>query len=282
MDSNEIPNAFDAYYFAHCCGRSCARDEEWFRFFGEIAERIVSDIHPESVLDAGCAWGFLVEALRERGVEAYGIDISPFAIEKVHPDIQRFCWVGSAVDPFPQRYDLIVCIEVIEHISRKEAELALKNICEHSENVLFSSTPFDYKEATHINVQPPEYWAELFAGHGFFRDVDFDASFVTPWAVRFRKKRDPLTRHVREYERKLFLLVKENTDLRSLTLEMRDQISQLDLTAKSLQAELEKKEADRQFLNNQLSEIQNNWVKRFLKRVQGLRMRLAPPGGRRD
>jgi len=24
--------------------------------------------------------------------------------------------------------------------------------------------------------------------HGFCRDVDFDASFITPWAVRFRKR----------------------------------------------------------------------------------------------
>lgn len=28
--------------------------------------------------------------------------------------------------------------------------------------------------ASHINVQPPEYWAQLFARQGFFRDVDFD------------------------------------------------------------------------------------------------------------
>ena len=49
----------------------------------------------------------------------------------------------------------------------------MANLCPHTADVLFSSTPFDYDEATHLNVQPPDYWAALFARHGFYRDVDF-------------------------------------------------------------------------------------------------------------
>ena len=45
-----------------------------------------------------------------------------------------------------------------------------------------------------MNVRPPEYWAEQFARQGFVRDVDFDASFITPWAVRFRRSAEPLHR----------------------------------------------------------------------------------------
>ena len=282
MNSNEIPNAFDAYYFDHCCGRPYARDEEWFRFFGEIANRIVIDIQPSSVLDAGCAWGFLVEKLRERRVDAFGIDISPYAIENVHPDIAQYCSVGSIAEPFSQGYDLIVCIEVLEHMPKDEAERAVKNICDHTGDVLFSSTPFDYKEATHLNVQPPEYWAELFARYSFFRDVDFDASFITPWAVRFRRKNDPLTRLVRNYERKLFLLGKENADLRSLTLEMREQISQLDITNKSINTKLEKKDDERREIVDQLTAIQKSRGWKILQRMQKLRMLIVPPGSSRE
>ena len=73
--------------------------------------------------------------------------------------------------------------------------------------------------------QPPEYWAELFAKEGFFRDVDFDASFITPWAVRFRKNDEPIHRIVRDYERKYWLLGKENSDLRNLNFEMREDLA---------------------------------------------------------
>ncbi|MCJ7659130.1 MAG: class I SAM-dependent methyltransferase [Anaerolineales bacterium] len=242
----------------------------------------MNDIQPESVLDAGCAWGFLVEKLRERRIEAFGIDISPYAIENVHPDIAQYCTVGSIIEPFSQLYDLIVCIEVLEHMPKDEAERAVKNICDHTGDVLFSSTPFDYKEATHFNVQPPEFWAELFARYSFFRDVDFDASFITPWAVRFRRKHDPLTRLVRDYERKLFLLAKENSDLRSLSLEMRDQISQLDQTTKSLYTEQENMKADRREIDDQLSAIHKSrgWI--ILQRIQKLRMQIVPPGSSRE
>ena len=137
-------------------------------------------------------------------------DISPYAIQNVQADIQPFVRIGSVTEPFPQRYDLIVSIEVLEHLPKQEAEKAVENLCQHTDDILFSSTPFDYKEATHFNVQPPEYWAECFARNGFFRDIDFDASFITPWAVRYRRIPARLEQVVANYERKYWSLIQEN------------------------------------------------------------------------
>jgi hypothetical protein len=133
--------------------------------------------------------------------------------------------VGSVTEPFPSRYDLIVSIEVLEHLPPKDAETAVANLSAFSDDVLFSSTPYDYKEASHFNVQPVEYWAELFAKHGFTRDVDFDGSFITPWTVRYRKMGHPMHRVVRDYERKFWFLWKENVDLREQTFELQNQIA---------------------------------------------------------
>jgi len=201
MDSKPGHELFDAYYYATSCGRPYQRDEEWLNFFDSVADNIIQGLQPTTVLDAGCAWGFLVECLRKRGIQAFGIDISEYAIQNVHPEFKPFCWKGSIIDLFPQRYDLIVSIEVLEHMPTEEAKKAVKNFCHFTDQVLFSSTPFDYKETTHFNVQPPEYWAELFAQQGFFRDVDFDASFITPWAVCFQRGSLTFPRIVREYER---------------------------------------------------------------------------------
>lgn len=224
-DTGAAAQHFDSYYYRHGCGRPYQRNAEWLASFGAIAERIAGAIQPRTVLDAGCAMGFLVETLRDRGVEAFGVDLSEYAIGQVAPNIQPYCWVGSIADPFPQRYDLIVSIEVLEHMPRAAAEQAIANFCAHTDDVLFSSSPLDYREATHFNVQQPEVWAELFARQGFYRDVDFDASFITPWAVRFRRSAEPIHRIARDYERRFWLLWKENTDLRSLTIEMRDQLA---------------------------------------------------------
>jgi len=181
------PVKFDEYYFAHCCGRPYARDKAWLDFFGTIADRIVTDLNPTRVLDAGCAWGFLVEALRARGVQADGIDISEYAISQVAPSVAPFCRVGSIAEPFDTRYDLIVTMEVVEHMPPTEADRAIANLSAHTDHVLFSSSPFDLREPTHQSVRPSEGWAEAFARQSLFRDVDYDAGFVTPWAVLYRR-----------------------------------------------------------------------------------------------
>jgi hypothetical protein len=146
--------------------------------------------------------------------------------------------VGSILDPFPRRYDLIVCIEVLEHLSARDAERAVANFVEFTDDVLFSSTPKDFKETTHFNVQPPEWWAELFARHGFYRDVGFDASFITPWAARFRRLKGPVARVVGDYERRLWWLEQDNRAQRELGLEQRNRIAELEAQAESLRADV--------------------------------------------
>ena len=66
---SEIYN--EEYYHNGCGPIPYEEPEHWVEFFGMIADRIVKDIHPQTVLDAGCAMGYLVAALRDRGVEAY-------------------------------------------------------------------------------------------------------------------------------------------------------------------------------------------------------------------
>ena len=224
--TTKLSGLFDAYYFSHGCLTPYGEGPGWDAMFKQMADRITRDIQPMTVLDAGCALGLLVEALRKNDVEAYGVDLSDYAIQNAPAAVAPYCRVGSITEPFDRMYDLIVCIEVLEHMPAAEVEAAVHNLCQHTNDILFSSTPFDYKEATHFHVQPPEYWAELFSHQGFFRDVDFDASFITPWAVRWRRRTEPLHRLIRDYERRFWLLWKENTDLRQEILAARHQLSQ--------------------------------------------------------
>src|SRR6187399_3225277 len=139
-------DAFDAYYFANCCGLPYRRDDHWLEFFGRIAERIAAVIRPRRVLDAGCALGILVETLRAQGIDAHGIDISSYAIANVHEPVRPFCRQGSIASEFTGHYDLIVSIEVLEHMAPRDGEEAIANFCRHTDDVLFSSTPSDHRE----------------------------------------------------------------------------------------------------------------------------------------
>ncbi|MBN1872986.1 MAG: glycosyltransferase [Anaerolineae bacterium] len=315
---DNLSKLYDAHYYAHNCGEiAYKREAPWLDFFDQVAERIVKDIQPKTVLDAGCAIGLLVEALRRRGVEAFGIDISEYAIQNVHPDIQPYCRVGSITEPFSQTYDLIVSIEVLEHMSPQDSELAVRNFCEYSDDVLFSSSPLDYKEVTHFNVNPPDYWTALFARQGFFRDVDFNASFITNWAVRFRKTSEPIYRVILPYERRLWHLLQDAQATRLLNLEQNAQLTHKDsvivekdaliaqkdemlaiLTA-TLHKELDEaagRDRTIQDLNDKLTELQHQYNVvahrwdalegsagwKVMLALQQLRTRIAPPRSIRD
>lgn len=222
-----MPGASDynEFYYRNCCGQPYERNELWLGFFGNVADRIVADIRPKRVLDAGCAIGLLVETLRDRGVDASGIDLSTWAIEHATEAAKPYVREGSIVEPFDGRYDLIVCIEVLEHMPPEEAEKAIANFARHTDDVLFSSTPFDYKEPTHVNVRMPEDWAEAFARHGFYRDVDFDGSFITKWAARFTRRDVPVHRLVRDYERRFWQQRAAELDARTYSVEVQDRLA---------------------------------------------------------
>lgn len=300
----DYPSMFDRYYYEHNCGKPYERTQDWLDFFDGVAKRLIEDFQPHTVLDAGCAWGFLVERLRARGVEAYGIDISEYAISQVHPDIQPYCRVGSITEPFPQTYDLIVSIEVLEHMQPADAERAVENFSKHSDQIVFSSSPYDYKEATHFNVLQSDGWARLFARYGLFRDIDYDlTAFLTPWAGYFRRiSGNPVQPLVQAYERKLLTLQNEVKELRVSVLEHHSKLQECSqrlesaLQESSRQAsvnlvsqQLQEKEKDYEAMKAKADALEQHWLDvqqgrgwKMLQKIQALRVWLFPPGGTRE
>jgi SAM-dependent methyltransferase len=184
----DASSLFDANYYQCGLGSPYERNAYWLNFFGGIAEEIIRSLKPKSVMDAGCALGFLVESFWDRGVECYGFDISEFGISQVRRDIQPYCAQASIVDPIKGHYDLITCIEVLEHLQPEQTETAIANLAAATETILFSSTPSDLSEATHFNVRPVIGWLNLFKNVGFSPDYVFDAGFVAPHAILLRKR----------------------------------------------------------------------------------------------
>lgn len=204
---SEIYNAEYYKEYDVGCGKVDYSDSEYTKgFLTQIAQKIADDLHPRTVLDAGCAMGHLVAALRDLGVEAYGVDISKYAISKVREDIRPFCKVGSLTEPLPSglpdRYDLVVTVEVLEHLYEDEGRQAIRNICKLTDEVLFTSTPDDFTEPTHVNVQQREYWCRVFFENGFVDDLNYRPRYLTSHALLFRRSAN-IERQVEDYERNI-------------------------------------------------------------------------------
>jgi len=199
----------------------------WRTFFTMVAERIRAVTNPSAVLDVGCARGLLVQAFYEQGIDAYGIDVSQHAIDTAHPDIAARLSVGSA-EEIEGSWDLITCIEVLEHMEPTAAERAIDSMCAASDRILLSSSPGDFTEPTHVNVREPAAWAAAFAERGFLRRTDVDLSFLVPWAVLFERA-DANTRDlVYRYERYAYPMRLEVLEKRRALLEANRKISELE------------------------------------------------------
>lgn len=202
-------------------------NEKWRSFFTSLAERVVGVANPRTVLDVGCARGLFVQALTARGVDASGIDISEHAIESAHDDVRDRLRVASVVEPLGGPYDLISCIEVLEHMSPDEAQRAIDSITAATDRVLFSSSPVDHDEPTHVNTRPTAQWLAWFAERGFFRRTDVDLSFLSPWAVLLQREELTLHTLTQRYEQQFALVNTELVEKRRALLESHRRISLL-------------------------------------------------------
>lgn len=178
-----LPSAYGPTgYASHCREIPCERNDYWLHLFGTIADRLVGAFAPRSVFDAGCGSGMLVESLWDRGVEARGRDISEQAIDQVRPDMRSYCAVGSIVDPVDGEYDLVTCIEVLEHLDEAEALQAIRNMAGVAPRILFSSSPAGFQGPACCNARPPIYWLSHWAEAGFAPSITHDAGYLAPHA----------------------------------------------------------------------------------------------------
>lgn len=173
-------------------------------FLAGAARELTAVFQPKTVLDAGCAMGVLVSEFVKQGVEAWGLDLSDYAVTHTDPLAAGRCFQGSLAEPFPAqlpgRFDLVTCMEVVEHMPPEEGRAAIANLCAVTDTVVFCSTPDDFEDKTHVNVQEREYWAACFAENGFFDDLSIRPLFLSSYAVCYRRRADWLSQ-VKQYER---------------------------------------------------------------------------------
>lgn len=84
------------------------------------------------VLDVGCAKGFLVKDFMKAcpGLEAFGLDISEYAVMRAEPETIGRLHVGNARRlPFPdESFDAVVCINTLHNLKHDECVQALREI----------------------------------------------------------------------------------------------------------------------------------------------------------
>ncbi len=113
---------YDADYFENGRTSNWDRGYHWslFQKVFRDAGAWLAESFPEarSVLDIGCAKGFLVRAMRERGIDAFGFDHSPWAIEHAEPAARPYLRLAGVDDvDWTQDCDLATAMFVLESLT---------------------------------------------------------------------------------------------------------------------------------------------------------------------
>ena len=89
-------------------------------------------INGDSVLDIGCAKGFMIYDMQLliQGLQVSGIDISEYAIDNAKEEVKNFCKVANATDlPFADKsIDVSISITTLHNLEEKELVRALLEI----------------------------------------------------------------------------------------------------------------------------------------------------------
>lgn len=72
-----------AYYEGIWPGQGVHRHD----YCENLATELITKYHPRTFLDIGTGCGYLVKILRDKGVEAYGLEVSQYAIDNSHGNI---------------------------------------------------------------------------------------------------------------------------------------------------------------------------------------------------
>lgn len=127
-------------------------------------------LNPKNCLDVGCGTGYLVSMLKKLGIDAYGIEISEYALSNVPKEIQPYVKKGDITKiPFDDNtFDLVVTFDVMEHIERSLLKKSLE------ETVRVSRKWIVHKIFTRENL-----WIRLFQR--------YDYSFMSIFSQKFWK-----------------------------------------------------------------------------------------------
>ena len=150
-----------------------------------VAKNIIDhfNLNPgDRVLDVGSAKGFLVKELLLLGIDAYGLDISRYALMHCEPEVVGRLHLGNAVNlPFPSSsFNAVLSLNTLHNLPRIHCLTALREIQRLAPGKGFvqvdSYYTFDQKKIFESWVLTAKYhnytkkWEKLFNEAGYTGD----------------------------------------------------------------------------------------------------------------
>ena len=152
LDEAGIDATYGGSYFGE--GRDASGDREGRSGYARY-DRIASNadiagwllwrnFRVANALDVGCATGYLVEVLRERGIDAEGCDVSQFAVDHATPGAAGHIRVANLFAGLPwedRAFELVTALEILEHLPPDRVATAIPELARVCGGYLYATIP---------------------------------------------------------------------------------------------------------------------------------------------
>jgi len=148
--------------------------------------KLVNIRDTDTVLDFGCSKGYVVKGFRLLHYEAWGTDISDYAINHAPEDVRQYLTIIQPGDPLPlpqngkALWNVTVAKDVLEHVDYDALPGVLRSIRDVTLRAYVVVplgdgrkyyVPSYEMDVTHKIRQPLDWWVRVFNNAGFH--VDF-------------------------------------------------------------------------------------------------------------
>jgi SAM-dependent methyltransferase len=189
-------NIFNKDYFENGVAKkiSCYENYRWipeltYPMAYAITDKLKLNFS-DKVLEYGCAHGYLVKALNDFKINAYGVDISSYAISKASADIKKKLFTITKKNfskklkkiAGNENFKYTIAKDVFEHIKPKDL-LAVIRILSNFTKYLFVIVPLgdngkyriqSYGEdITHLIAENEEWWKNILEKNNRFKLINF-------------------------------------------------------------------------------------------------------------
>jgi 2-polyprenyl-3-methyl-5-hydroxy-6-metoxy-1,4-benzoquinol methylase len=169
------------------------------RIEGRNPALIQQTFAPDRVLDVGCGPGFLMQFLHELDIDVRGVDFSPTSLTLAPAEMRDRISIGPVdrLEEADEAYDLVICREVMEHLTLLQVRRTVSEICRVSSRFTYVTTRFnrnpttlldvatDFEtDPTHITLLPKDMLRVLFTLEGFRRRDDLEQAM--DWGAKGR------------------------------------------------------------------------------------------------
>ena len=143
-------------------------------FANRLAAWVKEELNPTTLLDIGCGPGHFVDSFRDQGIDAKGLDVDDRVHGKEHLTYQ------SLFDITNEKADVVVCMEVAEHIEQSlEDEVVAKVVSTVGKTLIWTAAAIGQGGIGHINCKDKNDWAEKLTKAGLVRNTEKEQQLIT-------------------------------------------------------------------------------------------------------